>query len=193
MFRPRLEAALAALAPASLLLDIPPGEERAQVNLIKVLAPLAQEAGVAVLVNTNPQVAVRGGADGIHLTSPLLIGPAREILKAERIIGAGGLASRHDAMDCGEAGADYVMFGEPRADGSLMNLAQLVDRASWWAEVFETPCVAYAASADAVEAVALTRAEFVALGPWCFDASQDAAVAVMQAQASLKAKGKQRA
>ena len=104
LFRPRLEAALAALAPASLLLDIPPGEERAQVNLIKVLAPLAQEAGVAVLVNTNPQVAVRGGADGIHLTSPLLIGPAREILKAERIIGAGGLASRLDDMDCGEAG-----------------------------------------------------------------------------------------
>jgi thiamine-phosphate pyrophosphorylase len=39
-----------------------------------------------------------------------------------------------------------------------------VERASWWAEIFETPCVAYAPSLDTVEALAATNAEFVALG-----------------------------
>ena len=34
-------------------------------------------------------------------------------LKPERIAGCGGLATRHDAMLAAEAGADYVMFGEP--------------------------------------------------------------------------------
>jgi thiamine-phosphate pyrophosphorylase len=190
-FRPRLEAALAALRPASLLLELPAGEERAQINLVKVLAPLAQEAGAAVLVDASPVVAVRGGADGVHVSSPLLVGPAREALKAERIVGAGGLASRHDAMDAGEAGADYVMFGEPRPDGAPMTLSALIDRASWWAEVFETPCVAVAASPEAVAPLALTRAEFIALGPWCFDDPEGAARAVEAARASLPAKGKQ--
>ncbi len=189
-FRPLLASAMAALSPASLLIDVPQGDERAQINLIKTLAPLAQEAGVAVLVNTAPHIAVRGGADGVHVTSPLLISEAREILKTERIVGVGGLTSRDDAMDAGEAGADYVMFGEPRADGTLMTLSQLVDRSSWWAEVFQIPCVAYAASAEAVEAIALTRAEFVALGPWCFGDLPRAAEAVASALQSL-AKSKQ--
>lgn len=190
LFRPRLEAALTVLNPVSLLLDIARADERDQINLIKALAPLAQEANVAVLVNTAPHVAVRGGADGVHVASPLLIAPAREVLKTERIVGVGGLASRHDAMDAGENGADYVMFGEPRGDGSFMTLSALVDRASWWAEVFETPCVAYASSADAVEPVALTRAEFVALAPWCFDDPRAAASAVASARESLQAKSK---
>ncbi len=186
-FRPLLASAIAALSPASLLLDIPPGDERAQVNLIKALAPGAQDAGIAVLANTAPHVAVRGGADGVHVSSPLLVGEAREILKTDRIIGAGGLTSRDDAMDAGEAGADYVMFGEPRADGSLMSLSQLADRSRWWAELFQMPCVSYAASADAIETLASTRCEFVALGPWCFADPAAAARAAEQAKRSLAA------
>lgn len=190
-FGQRLMLAVAALSPASVLLDIPAGEERAQINLIKALAPALQEAGVAVLVNTSAQVAVRAGADGVHVGSVLLVQPMREAMKTERIVGAGGLTSRHDAMDAGEAGADYVMFGEPRPDGSQMTLSALAERAAWWAEVFETPCVAYANSAVAVEPLALTGAEFVALGPWCFDDIEAAAGVVATARASLKTKGKQ--
>ena len=48
-------------------------------------------------------------------------------------------------MSLGEAGADYLLFGEPRPDGSLPSLESVVERAAWWAEIFETPCVAYRA------------------------------------------------
>ena len=47
---------------------------------------------------------------------------ALEQLKPERIAGAGGLATRHDAMLAAEAGADYVMFGEPDATDNAAGL-----------------------------------------------------------------------
>jgi thiamine-phosphate pyrophosphorylase len=190
-FGERLARAVAALSPASVLLDVPPGEERMQINLIKSLAPALQQAGVAVLVNTSAQAAIRGGADGVHVAAPLLVAPMREAMKTERIVGAGGLTSRHDAMDAGEAGADYVMFGEARPDGSQMTLSALAERAAWWVEVFETPCVVYANSIVAVEPLALSGAEFVALGPWCLDDPDAAALAVAATRASLAAKIRQ--
>ena len=76
----------------------------------------------------------------------------------------GAIRTKDDAMGFGEAGADYLLFGEPRPDGSLPSLESVVERASWWAEIFETPCVAYAPSLDAVEPLAATHAEFIALG-----------------------------
>ena len=76
-------------------------------------------------------------------------------------------------MDIGEAGVDYVMFGEPRPDGSMPPLPAVIERASWWAEIFETPCVAYAPDAEAIGPLVETGAEFVALGAWAFDDDQD--------------------
>ena len=50
-------------------------------------------------------------------------------------------------MSAGEAGADYLLFGEPRPDGTIPALESVIERATWWAEIFETPCVAYAPDA----------------------------------------------
>jgi thiamine-phosphate pyrophosphorylase len=61
-----------------------------------------------------------------------------------------------------------VMFGEPRADGSLPPLEQVLERCRWWAEVFNIPCIGYAPDAAAVAPLAATGVEFVALGPWAF-------------------------
>ncbi len=101
-FRPRLAAVLGALKPASALLRFGEADERALVNRVKALAPVGQELGVAMLVDAEASVAVRGGADGVHARSPAAIGPARETLRTERIVGAGGLRSRHDAMEAGK-------------------------------------------------------------------------------------------
>ena len=49
-------------------------------------------------------------------------------------------------MVAAEAGADYVMFGEPDAAGERPGFAAIEERVAWWAEVFEAPCVGYAAS-----------------------------------------------
>ena len=67
-------------------------------------------------------------------------------------------------MTAGEVGADYVMFGEPRRDGCVPPLAETLERVAWWAEIFVTPCVAYAARLDDAAALAAAGADFVALG-----------------------------
>ena len=184
----RLMQAFAGGDVAAVLLRLAPGDERSLTERVKALAPPVQAQNVALVVEASAQVASRGGADGVHLTAGAeAIADARSSLKQERIIGAGGLRSRHDAMDIGEAGVDYVMFGEPRPDGSLPPLPAVIERASWWAEIFETPCIAYCPDAESVPALIETGAEFIALGEWVFAEDVDIRAAVAQADAAIAA------
>jgi thiamine-phosphate pyrophosphorylase len=116
----------------------------------------------------------RLGLYGVHADQSDDLTVMVETLKPERIIGVGGLKSRHDAMEAGERDIDYVMFGEPRADGSLPPLQQTVERAAWWAEIFNLPCIAYAPDFGAIAPLAGTGTEFIALGPWLLDAEDPA-------------------
>lgn len=184
----RLMQAFAGGDVAAVLLRLAPGDERSLTERVKALAPPVQAQNVALVVEASAQVASRGGADGVHLTQGAeAIADARSSLKQERIIGAGGLRSRHDAMDMGEAGVDYVMFGEPRPDGSLPPLPAVIERASWWAEIFETPCIAYCPDAESVPALIETGAEFIALGEWLFAEGVDIRAAVAAADAAITA------
>ncbi len=184
----RLMQAMAGGDIAAVLLRLAAGDDRSRIERVKRLAGPVQANNVALVVEDNALVATRGGADGVHLTGgPAAVAEARSSLKSERIIGIGGLRARHDAMDAGEAGVDYVMFGEPRPDGSLPPLAAVIERAGWWAEIFETPCVAYAPDAESIPALVETGAEFVALGAWAFDEGQDIRALVEQANQATAA------
>ncbi len=184
----RLMQAMAGGDVAAILVRLAPGDDRSRIERVKRLAGPVQSNNVALIVEDNALVASRGGADGVHLTGgPQAVAEARSSLKSERIIGAGGLKARHDSMDVGEAGVDYVMFGEPRADGSMPPLPAVIERAGWWAEIFETPCVAYAPNAEAIEPLVETGAEFVALGPWAFAEGQDIRALVETANAAMSA------
>lgn len=187
-FAPVLAAACAAGPVAAVCIAPGEGDERVIVNRLKRLVAITQEAGAAALVAAAPAgsqsassldwplIIARCGADGLHsgLTDTGGLTDLRARLDG-RILGAGGLRARHDAMDAGEAGVDYVLFGEPNPDGSTPPLAAIVERAAWWAEIFEIPCVAYAPDLDAVAAITETGAEFVALGAALFDAPDPAA------------------
>jgi thiamine-phosphate pyrophosphorylase len=194
-FATRLSEACATKAVAAVLLRLAPADERTLINQVKALAPIAQEHGAAVIVTTEAKadlaaIAARGGADGVHLTGdPALLREMRDRLKSERAIGVGGIRTKDDAMSFGEAGADYLLFGEPRPDGSLPSLESVVERASWWAEIFETPCAAYAPSLEAVEPLAATNAEFVALGDAVWSHPDGAAAGVKAAAEILEREG----
>ncbi len=169
-FAPQLAEACATGTVAAVLLRLAAADERSLTNLVKVLAPAAQEHGAALIVAAEGKadlaaIAARGGADGVHVSGdPAQMRELRDRLKDGRAIGAGQIRTKDEAMGWGEAGADYLLFGEPRPDGSLPSLESVVERATWWAEIFETPCVAYAPALEAVETLAATNAEFVALG-----------------------------
>ena len=92
------------------------------------------------------------------------IAQALASLHPERIVGAGELRLRDDAMSAGEAGADYVMFGEPRPDGYTPPFEETLARVDWWAEIFQTPCVGFAGTLEQAETLASAGADFVALG-----------------------------
>ena len=135
----------------------------------RALMKEAQQSGSAFLLQDRAKLAVMIGADGAHLSDLHAFHEAHPILKPALIAGAGGLASRHDAMIMGEAGADYVMFGEPGRTGRRPSLATVVERVAWWAEIFEVPCVAYAETLAETAALAQAGADFIALGEvfWC--------------------------
>jgi thiamine-phosphate pyrophosphorylase len=101
--------------------------------------------------------------------------------KRLRIAGCGGLNSRHDAMLAAEAGADYVLFGEPDQAGHRPSLEAVAERVTWWAEIFEPPCVGFAATLVEVDVLAAAGADFVAVGDCIFDDIRGPAAALADA------------
>ena len=163
-FSTQLAAALAAGDVAAVLLRLAEADERTQINRAKALGPLVQDTGAALLIDGHADLVARAGADGAHLTGIAAFSDAIARLKPERIAGVGGLVTRHDAMSAAEAGADYVMFGEPEENGGRPAFAAIEERMAWWAEVFEAPCVAFAARLDEVAPLVKAGADFIALG-----------------------------
>ncbi len=184
-FARAIGATLDAADVAAVLLHLTPSDERTLINRAKAIAAIVQRRGVALLLDGQPEVVARAGADGAHLTGVAALNAALGTLKPDRIAGAGGLRSRHDAMLAGEAGADYVMFGEPDHRGGRPPVEDVQERLSWWAEVFNPPCIGYAASLDEVFPLAQAGADFVALGDWIWTHAQDSAAAVAAAAGRL--------
>ncbi|RDV04756.1 thiamine phosphate synthase [Undibacter mobilis] len=162
-FAPVLKAALAAGDVAAVLLRLAEGDDRTQINRVKALAPIAQGAGAALLLDGHAGLVARSGADGAHVAASD-VADALEVLKPDWVVGVGGVSSRHDAMTAAEAGCDYVMFGESDARGQRPPFELVIELLSWWAEVFEIPCIAYAATIEEITPLIGAGADFVAVG-----------------------------
>ena len=125
-------------------------------------------------------VSARGGADGVHVDKPEdgTLSELRGRLRDGRILGVGGIETRHAAMDAGEAGIDYLMFGGLYPDGVPADAEAVLERTAWWAEIFETPCIGVACAEAEVAALAAAGAEFVGLesGLWMDDSARIAAL-----------------
>ena len=184
-FAGELEHALDAGDIAAVLLRLADGGERALIERAKHIAAVVQPRDVALVVDNRPEIVARAGADGAHLSGIERFAAALALLKPERIAGAGGLRSRHDAMLAGEAGADYVMFGEPDRNGRRPDFGELQERLSWWADLFEIPCVAYVAGKEEVAPLVRTGADFIALGDWIWSAPEGVVKAIAAAGTSL--------
>lgn len=178
-------AALAAGDIAAVLLRLEPTDERTMINRAKAIGAIVQHHDIALLLDGHPQLVARTGADGAHLTGIDALTTALPMLKPDRIAGAGGLHSRHDAMLAGEAAADYVMFGEPDRRSGRPPLDAIEERLNWWSELFEAPCVGYAASLDEIAPLRQAKADFVALGDWIWTHAQTPAAAIAAAAGLL--------
>lgn len=131
-----LDAALASGRPAAFLLRPAALDDRAEVA--RLLHAVCRAREVALVIEDDLALALEVGADGLHLSAGRDAAGARERLGEERLLGVACGLERHAAMVAGEAGADYVAFGEPGGpvDGALE------DMIAWWSGLFVLPCLA---------------------------------------------------
>jgi thiamine-phosphate pyrophosphorylase len=151
----KLDEALAAAPVAAMLIPRGQRSEGSYKTLVKSVVGRAQGAGVAVLIEGDPGLVRMLGADGLHVEGSVAdVKAATSALKPDYIVGAGSIASRHDAMSKGELGPDYIFFGPlsgPR-DPEQREMAR------WWAEIMEVPSVLSDPAATA------EGGEFIGLG-----------------------------
>lgn len=126
-----------------------PAIVRDQHEAARLAAPLQEICAahdVAFIVNDSVPLAKRVKADGVHLGQgdgdPK---DARDELGRDAQIGVTCHASKHLAMEAGEAGADYVAFGaffdsttKDKSDAERPT-PEVIE---WWVKLFEIPVVA---------------------------------------------------
>jgi thiamine-phosphate pyrophosphorylase len=138
---------------------------------------------VAFIVNDSVALAKRLKADGVHLgQDDGCPKEAREELGREAQIGVTCHASRHFAMEAGEAGADYVAFGafypsatkDKGADAAVPQPEIL----KWWSSLFEIPCVAIGGiTPDNCAPLIAAGADFLAVSGAVWGGDEVAAIA----------------
>jgi thiamine-phosphate pyrophosphorylase len=193
-----LPGLLAGADVAAVLLRLRETDQRTMIARVKALAPVVQDGGAALLLDGHVELVARGGADGAHLTGMEAMEDALPSLKPDRIAGVGGLVTRHDSMAAGEAGADYVLFGEPDAKGQRPSTEAIAERLQWWAELFEPPCIGFAASREEASEFAAAGADFVLVGDFIWADPRGAGTALAEVgqtirQAHAAATGKAKA
>ena len=143
-FADRLEAVVRAGAATAVQIRLKDHAPDEVARLAPDLIAAARAGGAAAIVNDDPALAAKLGADGVHVgREDASVREARAAVGESAIVGATCHDSRHLAMLAGEQGADYVAFGAffdtvtktPKTRASL-------DILTWWSDLFEIPCVA---------------------------------------------------
>lgn len=107
------------------------------------LREITHARDIALTITEHLQLVERLGLDGVHLLDgSRSVRKARKDLGAERIVGAFCSNSRHDGMNAGEAGADYVTFGPAGTSALGTGGVAEAELFAWWSEMIEVPVVA---------------------------------------------------
>jgi thiamine-phosphate pyrophosphorylase len=185
-FGPVLDDALAGGDVASLIIAADSGELG---QLAKDLAPIAQAHNVAVLIHNDTQIAGRARADGVHIDGGRAdLAAAVSSLRPTKIVGAGNLRSRHDAMLAGDTDPDYVFFGRLDGDTDTEIFPKALALAEWWAELFAIPAMVMGGSSlESVRHARDARIEFVALRRAVWDYPEGPGAAIAEANRLLSA------
>ncbi len=182
-----LAAALTGGDVAALQIRLKETDDAAIAAAVKALKPVAQGAGVAVILNDRPDLAAEFDCDGVHVgQEDAPYAEARRLMGKNRIVGVTCHDSRHLAMEAAEQGADYVAFGaffptatkapKTGADPEILTI---------WQESMSTPCVAIGGITVATaRGLTTAGADFlaVAAGVWAYSDGPAAAVRAFNAE-----------
>lgn len=166
---------------ASVQLRLKDASDKEIIDAAETLIPLCYAKNVAFIINDRPDIARMVHADGVHVgQGDMSYATARDIVGPDCIVGVTAKDSRHLSMTAAEQGADYVAFGafyptETKADTTGADISIL----SWWAELFEIPCVAIGGiTVDNAKPLIEAGADFLAVcgGIWNHPEGPKAAV-----------------
>ena len=144
-FAVELEAALSGGDVACLQLRLKEVADDAIRRATRILKPIAQDRGVAFVMNDRPDLAAELDCDGVHVgEEDMPYAEARRLLGADHIVGVTCGASRHRAITAAEAGADYVAFGAffPSTTKTATKYRATPELLQDWSETTVVPCCA---------------------------------------------------
>ncbi|MEM8578366.1 MAG: thiamine phosphate synthase [Pseudomonadota bacterium] len=172
-FAGTLARVLDAVPVACVRLDISTRDAAKRAQAADALREVCHARDVAIVIAGPPEEAQTWGLDGVHLGPGASVRAARKMLGPDAIVGAYAGASRHDGLNAGEAGADYVAFD-----------AAETETFAWWSEMIELPVVAEGAL-DAERLASLAPVtEFFAIGDEVW-AAEDPVAALQEIGAAL--------
>ncbi|MEJ2022793.1 MAG: thiamine phosphate synthase [Maritimibacter sp.] len=162
---------------ACIRLDLATRDEDRIARAADACREVAHARDIAIVITDHVLMVERLGLDGVHFSDGARhVRMARKDLGADAIVGAYCGNSRHDGMNAGEHGADYISFGPVGAsqlgDGSLAE-AELFQ---WWSEMIEVPVVAEGGFDEALVRQLSPIADFLAFGEEIWLAEDPAAV-----------------
>ncbi|WP_051329399.1 thiamine phosphate synthase [Geminicoccus roseus] len=141
---------------AALLL--PPGADPAAARAF------GQRFEIAVFARDD--LAAARGLDGLLLTDPAGAAEARRALPPDQVLGVLCGIDRHEAMEAGEAGADWILFGRTDLDPG-----KAIEAAAWWTELFVLPCgVTGLIDPNHMQTLVDAKIAFALPGPFCWQA-----------------------
>ena len=174
-----LAALLDQIPVACMRLSLSSHDEDTITRACDAVREVTEPRDVALVIDTHVQLADRLGLDGVHLTSggSKAVREARKALGTDAIVGAHAGTSRHEGMNLGEAGTDYVCFGpvgvSPLGDGAQAE----PDLFAWWSEMIELPIVAEGALDLETIKELRDKTDFFALGAEIWESENPLAAA----------------
>lgn len=165
VFPDRMAAVLDAVEFACVRLALATRDESNLARAADALRAVAHARDVALVIDTHVLLVGRLGLDGVHLPDGARsVRKVRKDLGNDAIVGAFCGTTRHEGINAGEAGADYVSFGPVGA--TRLGSGARAERAlfEWWSEMIEVPVVAEGALDPEVIAEFAPVADFFALG-----------------------------
>jgi thiamine-phosphate pyrophosphorylase len=180
VFPDRLAAVLDGVDVACVRLALATRDEDRIARAADALRVVAHARDVAIVIESHLLLVARHGLDGVHLTDGArTVRHARKELGGDAIVGAFCRTSRHEGMNAGEAGADYVAFGPlgetPLGDGAVVDFELF----EFWSAAIEVPVVAEGALTEALIAQYGPVTDFFGVGEEIWH-SDDALAALKQ-------------
>jgi thiamine-phosphate pyrophosphorylase len=180
VFPDRLAAVLDGVDVACVRLALASRDEDRVARAADALRVVAHARDVAIVIESHLLLVERHGLDGVHLTDGArTVRHARKELGNDAIVGAFCRTSRHEGMNAGEAGADYVAFGPlgqtPLGDGATVDFELF----EFWSAAIEVPVVAEGALTEALIAQYGPVTDFFGVGEEIWR-SDDALAALKQ-------------